>query len=71
MTFAEFEQLYRQLFPNPRPDEVRRRFDEIDLEGNGRVDIISWSHRIYLAHMPAMVERIKKRGKVAWVHASS
>jgi hypothetical protein len=58
----EFEALYLQLFPHSPPDRVQSAFSQLDLEGNGRVDIISWSHRIHLADMPAMVQRIRKHG---------
>eukprot|EP00878_Enallax_costatus_P012186 GHUV01012726.1.p1 GENE.GHUV01012726.1~~GHUV01012726.1.p1 ORF type:complete len:543 (+),score=186.85 GHUV01012726.1:393-2021(+) len=58
----EFASLYKQLFPTAQPDRVERAFKTLDLEGNGKVDVISWSHRIHLADMPAMVERIKKHG---------
>lgn len=59
---AEFEALYRQLFPAASQEAMGRAFAALDLEGAGRVDIISWSHRIHLADMPGMVARIKKQG---------
>eukprot|EP00879_Flechtneria_rotunda_P002759 GHRR01002968.1.p1 GENE.GHRR01002968.1~~GHRR01002968.1.p1 ORF type:complete len:566 (+),score=216.84 GHRR01002968.1:798-2495(+) len=58
----EFEALYKQLFPAARPDQVARAFATLDLEGQGKIDIISWSHRIHLADMPAMVERMRRQG---------
>jgi proline dehydrogenase len=60
--YGEFNALYRQLFPASSQQHVERAFKTLDLEGNGKIDIISWSHRIHLADMPAMVERIKRQG---------
>lgn len=39
---AEFEALYRQLFPAASQEAMGRAFAALDLEGAGRVDIISW-----------------------------
>jgi Ca2+-binding EF-hand superfamily protein len=39
---GEFEVLYKQLFPTAPQDAVARAFASLDLEGNGKVDIISW-----------------------------
>jgi hypothetical protein len=33
------------------------------VEGNGKVDIVSWSHRIRLADLPAMVARIRRHAE--------
>lgn len=62
MDYEEFNTLYRQLFSASPPQHVERAFKSLDVEGNGKIDIISWSHRIHLADMPAMVERIKRQG---------
>jgi hypothetical protein len=59
---AEFAALHAALFPKAQPGSADRAFGALDLEGAGRVDIISWSHRIRLADMPAMVERIRRHG---------
>lgn len=71
MTRDEFEVLFRSIFPKAQPGSADRAFAALDLEGAGKVDIISWSHRIKLAHMPAMVERIRRHGgwQVACVQA--
>ncbi|KAF8071105.1 hypothetical protein HT031_001187 [Scenedesmus sp. PABB004] len=58
----EFGVLYEQLFPGAPPDVVDAAFATLDLEAAGRVDIVSWSHRIRLADMPAMVQRIRDAG---------
>lgn len=63
MDYEEFISLYKQLFPTSPQQHVERAFKTLDLEGNGKIDIISWSHRIHLADMPAMVERIKRQGE--------
>lgn len=62
MTRAEFEALYTKLFPSAPASVVANAFASLDVEGAGRVDLISWTHRIHLADMPALVERIRKHG---------
>jgi hypothetical protein len=64
VTRSEFERLYRAILPKAQPGNSDRAFAALDLEGNGKVDIVSWSHRMRLADMPAMVERIRRHG--AW-----
>eukprot|EP00882_Tetradesmus_deserticola_P004911 GHRQ01005174.1.p1 GENE.GHRQ01005174.1~~GHRQ01005174.1.p1 ORF type:complete len:485 (+),score=244.36 GHRQ01005174.1:73-1455(+) len=59
---GEFDTLYKQLFPAASQETIDRAFASLDWEGNGKVDIISWSHRIHLADMPGMVQRIKSQG---------
>ncbi|KAF6251337.1 FAD-linked oxidoreductase-like protein [Scenedesmus sp. NREL 46B-D3] len=59
---VEFDALYKQLFPAASQETINRAFASLDWEGNGKVDIISWSHRIHLADMPGMVQRIKSQG---------
>jgi hypothetical protein len=39
---GEFEALYKQLFPKASQEGIDRAFASLDLEGNGKVDIISW-----------------------------
>jgi hypothetical protein len=62
VTRAEFDVLYRQLFPGAAADAPGRAFATLDVEGAGRVDIISWTHRIKLEDMPGMVERMRRQG---------
>ena len=42
MDRAEFEALYRQLFPAASQEAMARAFASLDLERAGKVDIISW-----------------------------
>lgn len=69
VTRSEFQQLFRAILPKAQPSSSDRAFAALDLEGNGKVDIVSWSHRIRLADMPAMVERIRRHGACACVCA--
>lgn len=62
VTRSEFERLFAALLPRAQPGSSDRAFAALDLEGNGKVDIVSWSHRIRLADMPAMVARIRRHG---------
>lgn len=61
----EFGRLYMKLFPHSSADTVNRAFQTLDIEGQGRVDIITWVNRIHLQDMPAMVDRVKRHGR--WV----
>lgn len=63
VTRGEFEQLFKAILPRAQPGSSDRAFAALDLEGNGKVDIVSWSHRIRLADMPAMVARIRRHGE--------
>eukprot|EP00877_Chromochloris_zofingiensis_P000884 jgi/Chrzof1/10797/Cz05g12130.t1 len=58
----EFGRLYMKLFPHSSADTVNRAFQTLDIEGQGRVDIITWVNRIHLQDMPAMVDRVKRHG---------
>lgn len=71
MTRAEFEKLFQAILPKAQPGSSDRAFAALDLEGNGKVDIVSWSHRIRLADMPAMVARIRRHGAyTVWLTAA-
>jgi hypothetical protein len=63
VTRSEFERLFQAILPRAQPGSSDRAFAALDLEGNGKVDIVSWSHRIRLADMPAMVARIRRHGE--------
>lgn len=63
VTRSEFERLFQAILPKAQPGSSDRAFAALDLEGNGKVDIVSWSHRIRLADMPAMVARIRRHGE--------
>jgi hypothetical protein len=67
VTREEFGRLYGSLFPKAQAGSAARAFAALDLEGAGRVDIISWSHRISLADMPGMVERMRRHGGCGWL----
>lgn len=62
MTRHEFEKLFHAILPKAQPGSSDRAFAALDLEGHGKVDYVSWSHRIRLADMPAMVARIRRHG---------
>jgi hypothetical protein len=63
VTRSEFDTLFQAILPKAKPGSSARAFAALDLEGNGKVDIVSWSHRIRLADMPAMVARIRRHGE--------
>lgn len=62
VTQSEFEKLFHAILPKAQPGSSDRAFAALDLEGHGKVDYVSWSHRIRLADMPAMVARIRRHG---------
>jgi hypothetical protein len=66
VTRSEFDTLFQAILPKAQPGSSARAFAALDLEGNGKVDIVSWSHRIRLADMPAMVARIRRHGEGRW-----
>lgn len=62
VTRAEFDELFSAILPKAQPGSSARAFAALDKEGLGKVDIVSWTHRIRLADMPAMVARIRRHG---------
>ena len=63
VTRDEFDKLFLAILPKAQPGSSARAFAALDKEGLGKVDIVSWTHRIRLADMPAMVARIRRHGE--------